>query len=175
MRPGIGRMRLIFCVIILVFLPVSAFGSTYIDDFELFSFALPHRWIFQARLSTDYLTVFYGPGEASILYIENLGKQSELVLPDYVQGIIDAYAGLGGLARFEVDSVQDIEVARFPAVSVIYSYQGENKQRLYEKRVFVRVEEWLFTITIGDDAAAFFDTVGVLDEILASWRWLGVD
>ncbi|HHY09789.1 MAG TPA: DUF1795 domain-containing protein [Firmicutes bacterium] len=167
-----SKNKIITCTV-LSLLVLGLAGFVYEDPTGLYTTVIPKQWIYQAHHSTDSLIVFYGAGDLDLLYIEQLSHVFDEDAHSFAQRSLATYASLGGLPDFEIEEPPTaIDIGGRPGVFAAYSYQGAEKERLLEYRIFLLLpNERALTITFSDGADLIGQSGAILDEIVKNWRW----
>ncbi|NLJ81487.1 MAG: hypothetical protein GX335_10770 [Firmicutes bacterium] len=170
-------LRRAVCLLVLfsfVFFPSQALGFAFQDPTGLYSTVIPDQWVFQAHLSSDSLVVFYGAGEQSLLYFEQLDLVEDQDALAFGQRSLELFAQEGGLSAYQLEEpLSALDLAGVEAASCLYSYESEGKIRLWEYRIFVVLPgERGFSLALGDAEETFFENRAVLEQVLENWRWL---
>lgn len=140
------------------------------DPMGRFALRVPPGWTYQADVSTDSFSVFYGTGDHDLFYVEILEPTSGTADPAVqAQDALRRYSGPDGLPRFQVISQPTAgSLAGTEASFIVYSYTDADGTLIVEGRAFVEHHGQVFTLAFADEARKFDGQVPLFNTVMES-------
>ncbi len=163
-------------ILVLVLLPIRPAGAGVqptSGPFGLFSFHLPSGWILQVARSEANLQVYHATDSAAALYIEVVEAQYKDV-QEAADRIVAIYDSPWGLANFAIrEQPLELDVGGFAGLMLSYSYQTAASQPVFETRVITLYRDHLVSVSVASETAEHLGPM--LEDVLATWRWIPND